>query len=183
MAKTKFLRKACFAGIGAIEFSREKLSDLRETISDSLDDFVQRGERLNDTEDSLVRALLAALDMEVRVPSSSEVNIIIPGYDDLPAAEIIAQIKSVPMKKLAVVRNYEYHTFNRIRILRQIDKELDEIRIIPDYDSLPVGAVVEELDNLTARELAGLKDYERTHRNRTTIIKAIDRRLKKSAAA
>ena len=34
------LRKVCVAGIGAIEFSREKLSDLRETVGDSLDEFV-----------------------------------------------------------------------------------------------------------------------------------------------
>ena len=183
MAKTKFLRKACFAGIGAIEVTREKLSDLRKSIRDSLDDFVERGERLNETEDSLTRALLAALDLEVRAPSASEVNSIIPDYDDLPANEVIARIKSVPMKELAVVRSYEYHSFNRIRVLRQIDKELDEVRIIPDYDSLPVGSVVDELDNLTARELAGLKDYERTHRNRSTIVKAIERRLKKSAVA
>ena len=183
MAKTKFLRKVCFAGIGAIEFSREKLSDLRKTIRDSLDDFVERGERLNETEDSLAKALLAALDMEAKVPSASEVNSIIPEYDDLPAAEIIARIKSVPMKQLAIVKRYEYHSFNRIRVLREIDKELDEIRIIPDYDSLPVGSVVEELDRLTARELAGLKDYERTHRNRSTIVKAIERRLKKAAVA
>ena len=85
------------------------------------------------------------------------------------------------MRQLEVIRAYEYHSFNRVRILRQIDRELDEVRIIPDYDDLPVGAVVELLDELSAQELAAIREYEKTHRNRATIIKAIERRLKQAA--
>jgi hypothetical protein len=61
-----------------------------------------------------------------------------------------------------------------VRILRQIDKELDEARIIPDYDELPVGDVVDQLEGLEPQQLAALKDYEKTHRNRKTVIRAID---------
>lgn len=175
------LKKVCFGGIGAIEFSREKLSNIRKSLKDSLDDFVKRGERLNEKEDGLSRALLAAFKIGARVPSASNVNSIISGYDDMTVTEIIDQLKSLPMRQLEIIRDYEFHNYNRIRILRQIDKELDEVRIIPDYDNLPVGVVLEKLNGLRPQELAALKDYEKGHRNRSTILKAIERRLAKAA--
>ena len=181
MKPLKFLRKACLTGIGAVEFSRDKLSGIRESLEDLLDDLVERGERLSEKEDSLTRALLAALRITARIPSAADADSIIPDYDDLTVTEIIDQIKRLPMKQLEIIRAYEYHNFNRIRILRQIDKELDEVRIIPDYDELPVGTVVERLDELSPQELAAIREYEKSHRNRATIIKTIERRLKKAA--
>lgn len=171
------LKKACIAGIGAIDFSREKLSDLRKTLAESLDDFVDRGEQLNETEDSLIGALLAALQVKPKIPTADEVEAIIPGYEDMKVAEIIDRVKSLSTKDMEIVREYEYHNYNRVRILRQIDKDLDEARIIPDYDDLPVGEVVEQLDELAPQQLAALKDYEKSHRNRKTVLRAIDRGL------
>ena len=181
MKPAEILKKACLTGIGAIEFSRDKLFGIRESLGELLDDFEERGERLSEKEDSLARALLAALRVRSRIPSTAEANGIIPDYDDLTVTEIVDQIKRLPMKQLETIRTYEYHNFNRIRVLRQIDKELDEVRIIPDYDDLPVSAVVERLDDLSPQELAAIKEYEKSHRNRATIIKAIGRRLKEAA--
>ena len=181
MKPAEILRKTCLTGIGAIEFSRDKFSGIRESLGDLFDDFVERGERLSEREDSLTRALLAALRIGPKIPSTTAANSIIPDYDDLTVTEILDQIKRLPMKQLETIRAYEYHNSNRIRILRQIDTELDEVRIIPDYDDLPVSAVVERLDDLSRQELAAIKEYEKRHRNRATIIKTIERRLKKAA--
>jgi hypothetical protein len=181
MNVSKIFRKVCFAGIGAIEFSREQLSDARKTLKDSLKDFVKRGELLNEREDSLTKAFFAAIQIKGRVPSAKEVNSIIPGYDDLTVTEILDQVKKLTMKQLETISEYESHNFNRIRVIRQIDRELDEVRIIPEYDTLAVPEVLERLDDLNPQELAALKDYEKSHRNRATVIKAIDRRLKKAA--
>jgi len=175
--ESNILRKACIAGIGAIDFSREKISDLKETISDSLDEFMDRGERLSETEDSLVSALFAALQPGAKVPTLDEVEDILPGYEGMKVSDIIDSVKSLSTKDLETLRAYEYHNYNRVRILRQIDGELNEMRIIPDYDDLPVGEVVDQLDELTPQQLAALKDYEKGHRNRKTIIRAIDRGL------
>ena len=171
------LKKLCYAGIGAVEFIREKLSEVPDAVKDSFDEFIERGERLTDTEDSLAGALLAALEIKPKVPSAEEVEDIIPGYDDMKATEIIDLIKSLPTKQLEIVRNYEQHNYNRVRILRQINKELDEMRIIPEYDTLSVGAVVEKLHELSPQQLAALKDYEKGHRNRATVLSAINRWL------
>ena len=171
---SNILKKLCIGGIGAIDFSREKLADLKETVEDSLDEFVDRGERLNETEDSLVGALMAALQMRPKIPTADEVEDIIPGYEDLKVSEIIDLVKGVSTKNLKKVREYEYHNYNRLRILRQIDRELDEARIIPNYDDMPVGEVVDHLEELEPQQLAALRDYEKGHRNRKTVLRAID---------
>lgn len=168
------LKKLCIGGIGAIDFSREKLAELRDTVEDSLDEFMDRGERLNEAEDGLVGALMAALQVKPKIPTAEEIDDIIPGYEDMKVSEVIDSVKSVSMKNLKAVKEYENHNYNRVRILRQIDKELDEGRIIPDYDDLPVGAVVEQLEGLEPQQLAAIKDYEKNYRNRKTIIRAID---------
>jgi hypothetical protein len=171
---TDLLKKLCIGGIGAIEFSREKLAELKDSVEDSIDEFVDRGERLEEAEDGLVGALMAALQIKPRIPTAEEIDGIIPGYEDMKVSEVIDSVKAVSMKDLELVKEYEYHNYNRVRILRQIDKELDEARIIPDYDELPVGEVVDQLQGLEPRQLAALKDYEKTHRNRKTVIRAID---------
>lgn len=171
---SNILKKLCIGGIGAIDFSREKLVELRETVEDSLDEFMDRGERLNETEDSLVGALMAALQVRPRIPTADEVDDIIPGYEDLKVSEIIDLVKGVSTKNLKKIRDFEYHNYNRLRILRQIDKELDEARIIPNYDEMAVGEVVDHLEELEPQQLAALKDYEKSHRNRKTVLRAID---------
>ena len=128
MKTSDFFRKTCVAAIGAIEFAREKLPDLQKALEDSFDEFVERGERLNEEEDSLADALLAALKMKPKPPTADEVAGIIPGYDDLP-----------------------------------------------------VGAVVEKLDGLTPGQLTSVRDYEKSHRKRITILRAIERHLSKGA--
>jgi hypothetical protein len=173
----KILKELCIGGIGAIDFSREKLSDLRETLADSMDEFVERGERLNESEDSLVGALLAALQVRPRIPTLEEIEAILPGFEEMKVSEIVDQLKRLPLKQLDLLREYEYHNYNRLRIIRQIDKELDEARVIPDYDDLAVGEVVEQLEGLPPQQLVAVKDYEKTHRNRATVIRAIDRWL------
>jgi hypothetical protein len=177
----KLLKKTLLAGIGALEYSREQLASFRKQARKSLDECVKRGERLSEREDSLLRAFFAAIRTQQKVPTADEVNVIIPGYEDMTVTEIIDQMKRLSMKQLEIIRAFESHHFNRIRIIRQVDRELDEARIIPDYDELPVGAIVERLDGLTEQELAAIKDYEKSHRARVTILKAIERRLTKAA--
>jgi len=177
----KLIKKMFYAGIGAVEFSREQIRTLRERAGETLDDFVERGERLTEHEDSLAKALMAALRPKKRVPSLDEVEVLIPGYSEMTVTQIIDQLKRMSMKELEIVRDYEHHNLNRVRIVRQIERELDEARILPGYDELPVGAIVRRLDGLSEQDLAALREYEKSHRNRVTILKAIDRRLAEAA--
>ena len=49
---------------------------------------------------------------------------------------------------------------------------------IPDYDELSGAAVQEQLNGLTPAELRKLRDYERRHANRKTVLDPIERRLR-----
>jgi polyhydroxyalkanoate synthase subunit PhaC len=48
---------------------------------------------------------------------------------------------------------------------------------IEGYDELNVGEVVERLDNLSAEELQRVRAYEQRNKNRSTLLKQIDRRI------
>jgi hypothetical protein len=49
---------------------------------------------------------------------------------------------------------------------------------IPDYDDLSASAVQEQLADLTPAELRKLRDYERRHANRKTVLDPIERKLR-----
>ena len=49
---------------------------------------------------------------------------------------------------------------------------------IEDYDSLNVGEIVEQLDNLSAEELQAARAYEQQNKDRETLLEQIDRRIK-----
>jgi polyhydroxyalkanoate synthesis regulator phasin len=49
---------------------------------------------------------------------------------------------------------------------------------IPNYDDLSAAAVQERLDGLTPAELRKLRDYERRHANRKTVLDPINRKLR-----
>ncbi len=49
---------------------------------------------------------------------------------------------------------------------------------IPNYDELSAPQVQERLDNLTPAQLRKLRDYERRHANRKTVLDRIERRLR-----
>ncbi len=48
---------------------------------------------------------------------------------------------------------------------------------IEDYDKLNHEQIINKLEGLTAEQLAVLRDYEQTHANRSTVLKAIQARL------
>lgn len=48
---------------------------------------------------------------------------------------------------------------------------------ISNYDNLSIEEVSKELDSLSVDEIEELKDYEKRHKNRQTLIKEFDRRL------
>jgi hypothetical protein len=48
---------------------------------------------------------------------------------------------------------------------------------IAGYDDLTAGQVVARLDGLSAAQLASVRDHERAHRNRKTVLRAIERAL------
>jgi hypothetical protein len=48
---------------------------------------------------------------------------------------------------------------------------------IQDYDNSNVGAIVEQLDNLSTEELLATRAYEQENKNRDGLLHQIDRRI------
>lgn len=63
--------------------------------------------------------------------------------------------------------------------LRLVESEVTEGGFpISNYDDLNVEEVGKRLDNLSAQELRQVRQYEKSHKNRETVIAQIDRKLK-----
>ncbi len=63
--------------------------------------------------------------------------------------------------------------------LRLVESEVTEGGFpILNYDELNVEEVGKQLDNLSAQELREVRRYEKSHKNRDTVIAQIDRKLK-----
>lgn len=60
-----------------------------------------------------------------------------------------------------------------------------KVRVLPiaDYDTLGVDGVVEALEGLGLRDLELVRDYESEHKNRKTVLRAIDQKLAAAAQA
>jgi hypothetical protein len=58
-----------------------------------------------------------------------------------------------------------------------------KVRVLPitDYDTLGVNDVVEALEGLDPRDLELVRDYESQHKNRKTVLRAIDQKLAAAA--
>ena len=48
---------------------------------------------------------------------------------------------------------------------------------IEDYDTLNVGTIVEQLDNLSTEELQRVRAYEQKNKDRAGLLHQIDRRI------
>jgi hypothetical protein len=103
----------------------------------------------------------------------------IQDYDNLNVAEIVEQLDNLSTEELKRVRAYEQKNKNRNTLLHQIDRRMMVAIGVPiqDYDNLNVGAIVEQLDNLSAEELQATRAYEHENKNRDSLIGQIDRRI------
>jgi hypothetical protein len=103
----------------------------------------------------------------------------IQDYDNLNVAEIVEQLDNLSTEELKRVRAYEQKNKDRNTLLHQIDRRMMVAIGVPiqDYDNLNVGAIVEQLDNLSAEELQATRAYEHENKNRDGLIGQIDRRI------
>ena len=105
----------------------------RERLQDTLDDAVRRGRMTRDDAADLLaeilrRAISAPSDRVLREVSrvtgpSDEFPI--AGYDDLTAAQIVAQRGGLEPTELRRVRDYERRNANRKTVLAAVDAKLD----------------------------------------------------------
>ena len=109
---------------------------------------------------------------ERRVTSSGDLPI--NNYDDLTADEIVTRLKDLSQEELRLIEQYEAKNANRSTILRRLET-LRAQEPWPGYDSLTVADLKEKLSDAPATRLEKVRNYERAHKNRASVIDLTER--------
>lgn len=110
--------------------------------------------------------------VERSVVSSEELAIV--NYDDLTVDEITSKLSGLSQEELLRIEQYESKNSNRSTVLKKIEG-LRTQEPWPGYDSLTVPEIKDQLANAPQGRLDKVREYERTHKNRTSVIDLTDR--------
>lgn len=160
------------------EEAEEELQEQMESVAGQVN-LATREEvaALNIKVDALRRQvdlLLTKLDQVILATQAEPEPLPLPGYDELTAKEVVAQLDSLTIPQLVALRDYELANDNRVTVLREIDARVNRMPV-PGYDELTVEEIEPLLANLEDAQLAYLARYEETHENRVTLLRAIER--------
>lgn len=100
----------------------------------------------------------------------------IANYDSLTAEEITKRLKGLTQEELQQIQAYEGANGNRKTILERIEN-LEGDEPWPGYDEQTVAEINKALTGASDDLVATVRDYERSHKNRTSILKNTDREL------
>jgi hypothetical protein len=104
----------------------------------------------------------------------------IAGYDSMTAEQVVAKLPELAQTTLAKVEAYEKSHQSRATVLERIGS-LRGDEPAPGYDELTVDDIQKVLADEGDTELAGrVRDYERRHKGRSTVLQAAERQLNKS---
>ena len=105
---------------------------------------------------------------------ASEEDLAIPGYDSLNADEIIERLSGLSQIDLAKIDAYERREIGRKTVLERISS-LRGDEPWPGYDDMNAQDVVERLRDADDALAGSVRQYERAHKGRTTVLRAAER--------
>ena len=121
-----------------------------DRLRDALDDAVRRGRMTRDDAEELYPSLFAAGRRQVE--------------------DVISDLEQLLGRSRGGV--------DRARKAAGIGGDDDAVVFpIADYDSLAAAQITSRLDDLTPAQLRKVRDYERRHANRKTVLSAVERKL------
>ena len=100
----------------------------------------------------------------------------IAGYDALTAEEIIGRLPQLSQKTLTQLAAYETAHDARATVLERI-RSLQERQPAPGYDQLNVADVQKLLTGADTALATRVRDYERGHKRRDSVLQAAERQL------
>jgi hypothetical protein len=100
--------------VGAVEDSYDVVSKNAKTVVAEVEKFLAQFQP---------KAEDAMKDVVIEVEKVMEV--VIPGYDEMAAKDIVAKLPGMPKEKLIEIREYEVKSKNRVTVLREIDVLLE----------------------------------------------------------
>src|SRR4051794_27139009 len=142
-----------------------RLASLREAMTravmlptdglrDALDDAVRRGRMTRSDAEELYQSLLAAGRRQIE--------------------DVVADVEALLGRSRGASRE---------RVLREVDRARRATGLatssfpISDYDGLAAAQITARLDDLSPADLRKVRDYERRHANRKTVLAAVERKL------
>jgi hypothetical protein len=103
----------------------------------------------------------------------------ITGYDDLTAEEIVAKLPEQPQTTLAQVAAYEQANAKRATVLERV-AALSGPEPAPGYDGLTADEAQKLVTGGDAALAAAVRDYERRHKSRASVLEAAARNADQS---
>jgi hypothetical protein len=103
----------------------------------------------------------------------------ISGYDDLTADELVAKLPEQSQATLALVAAYEKANDNRSTVLERVTA-LSGPEPAPGYDELNADEAQKLVTGGDAALAATVRDYERRHKNRASVVEAAARNADQS---
>ena len=100
----------------------------------------------------------------------------IPDYESLNADDIVARLRDLSQVDLAKVEVYERRTHGRSTVLDRI-QSLRGDEPWAGYDEMTAEEIVERLREGDEELAARVRDYERAHKNRATVLRAAEREV------
>jgi ferritin-like metal-binding protein YciE len=119
---------------------------------------------------------VAQAEGTVKGAVASEEDLAIPDYDALNADDILARLPELSQIDLAKVDAYERKQLGRKTVLDKI-ASLRGDEPWPGYDDMTAQEIVERLRDADDELAATVRDYERGHKDRATVVRAAEREL------
>ena len=98
-------------------------------------------------------------------------------YDTLDTYLAANWVSSLSEEDVAAVRQYELQNKNRPEVIAALSRRKTELSRRQKYDKLNARDAIQFVQGLGDAELPALLDYERDHKNRKTVLAALQRRV------
>ncbi len=119
---------------------------------------------------------VAQAEGQLKGAVASESDLAISRYDQLTADEVVGKLSELSQVDLAKVDSYERKNENRTTVLSRIST-LRGDEPWPGYDELTAAEVQAALSAADDERAKDVRSYERSHKNRTGVLKAAEREL------
>lgn len=120
-----------------------------------------------------LEALSKKIDETIAMQAEVVIEQPMPRYDKLTAKEIVSKLDALTIEELVDLKQYEMAQENRVTVLREVDRRLEEMPIAR-YDTLTVDEIEPMLATLDMAQLETVAEYEAAHDNRVTLLRAIE---------
>jgi ferritin-like metal-binding protein YciE len=156
--------------VGAVDAAREATKEVKQTARKA-GSSAKRATRQARKVPGVAQA-----EGEIKGALASEEDLPISGYDDLTAEDIISKLPEQSQIDLAKLDAYERKNQDRTTIFSRITS-LRGDEPWPGYDELTASEIVAILREADPEVVDKVRAYERTHKDRTGVMKASERKL------